>query len=74
MRFRYSVATLVLFIAAVPAHADKLILFAGGGMLAGLLVLVPALGGASQRPGPDGAPSGTDPVVRPGGPAPAARR
>ena len=49
-------------------------LIAGAGMVAGLLVLVPALRAASQRPGPDVTPPGTDPVSRPGGPAPAARR
>jgi MFS family permease len=49
-------------------------LIAGAGMLAGLLVLVPALRAASPRPGPDAASPGTDPVIRPGGPAPAARR
>ena len=49
-------------------------LIAGAGMLAGLLVLVPALRAASQRSGPDVTPPGTDPVSRPDGPAPAARR
>ncbi len=49
-------------------------LIAGAGMLAGLLVLLPALRAASQRSGPDGTLGGTDPVSLPGGPAPAARR